>query len=92
MNKTLPEVTITEKDLKAGAYYRAKKPRKMYDGGFNDRRILWISADREKVQYDSPTVGNGRHYPTVPTERFLKWVGKEITKEDYIDTSVGVSK
>jgi hypothetical protein len=75
------------KDLKAGCYYRAKKPRRLFDGGFNDRKILWISKDGEKVQYDSPTIGIGRHYPTVSMERFLKWVGKEITKEDYINTS-----
>jgi len=78
---------IEAKDLKAGSYYRAKKPRKVIDGGFNDRRILWISADRTKVQYDSPTVAFARHYPTVPIEKFLKWVGTEITKEDYMDTT-----
>jgi len=86
MNNSSELKEIEAKDLKAGAYYRAKKPRKVIDGGFNDRRILWISADREKVQYDSPTVVFARHYPTVSTERFLKWVGKEITKEDYMNT------
>ena len=90
---TVPEVKeIEAKDLKAGSYYRAKKPRKMFDGGFNDRRILWINPDGDKVQYDSPTVRDGRHYPTVSIEKFLKWVGKEITKEQYMDTSGDLEK
>lgn len=76
------------KELKVGGFYRAKKPRKVIDGGYDDRRILWISQDGFRIQYDSPTISNGRHYPTIPTERFLKWVGKEITKEEYMNTSV----
>ena len=75
------------KDIKRGAFYRAKKPRKVIDGGYDDRRILWVSQDQLSIQYDSPTVGNGRRYPTIPMERFLKWVGKEVTKEEYMNTS-----
>ena len=76
---------MNPEDLKLGCYYRAKKPQRVADGGFNDRKILWISEDLRQIQYDSYTVGLGRHYPTVPIEKFLNWVGKEITKEDYMN-------
>ncbi len=44
-----------------------------------------MNEDKTKVQYDSPTIGNGRHYPTTTMEKFLKWAGKEITKEEYLE-------
>jgi hypothetical protein len=78
---------MEDKDIKLGAFYRAKKPRKLFDGGYDDRKVLWISNDKRSVQYDSPTIGLGRHYPTVPIDKFLKWVGREITREAYISTS-----
>ena len=78
---------MSELKLEVGKYYRAKKPKKCTDGGYNDRRIIWISMDWRAIQYDSPTVGNGRHYPTIPIEKFQLWAGKEITKEDYMNTS-----
>jgi len=76
--------------IEARKFYRAKKPVRCSDGGFNDRCVLWVSTDGQKVQYDSPTVGNGRHYPTVTLEKFLKWMGKEITKEEYLNTKPAV--
>ncbi len=74
------------KDIIPNHFYRAKKPRRIIDGGYDDRRVLWISQSQDKVQYDSPTLDMGRHYPTIPMERFLKWVGREITREDYMLT------
>jgi hypothetical protein len=71
-------------DIKQGQFYRAKKPVKVSDGGYNDRAILWVSTDFSKIQYDSPTIGQGRHYPTIPMEKFLSWAGKEITKDEYL--------
>jgi len=79
-------MNLTEFKIEVGKYYRAKKPLKCADGGFNDRYILWVSLDGTKVQYNSYTVADGRHYPTVPIEKFLKWAGKEITKEEYMNT------
>jgi hypothetical protein len=75
------------KEIVVGNYYRAKKPKKLFDGGYDDRRILYISQGQREVQYDSPTVGNGRRYPTITMERFLKWVGKQITEADYLNTT-----
>ncbi len=77
---------LTEKDIHAGKYYRAKNPRRTLDGGYNDRRIIYVSRDRRHVQYDSYTVANGRNYPIILMEKFLSWAGKEITKEEYMNT------
>ena len=74
---------MSELKIKTGHFYRAKNPVKCDDGGFNDRVVLWVSYSN--VQYDSPTVRQGRHYPTVTLEKFLKWAGKEITKEEYLN-------
>ena len=73
--------------IEAGKYYRAKKPTKCIDGGYNDRCVLYVSPDGSQIQYDSYTVGNSRHYPIITLEKFLKWVGKEITKEEYMNTN-----
>lgn len=73
--------------IEIGKFYRAKKPVKCLDGGFNDRVVLWMSKDGTKVQYDGYSVGTGRHYPTISLEMFLRWAGKEITKEEYMNTS-----
>lgn len=78
---------MVELELKAGKYYRAKKPRRTFDGGFNDRHILWISREGDQIQYDSYTVAQGRHYPTVTREKFLAWAGEEITGDQYMDVS-----
>lgn len=77
---------LKPEDVKVGFYYRAKKPKRCGDGGFNDRRVLWLSRDRTQVQYDSYTVADGRRYPTVEMAKFLNWVEKEITKEEYMNT------
>ena len=77
---------MNELKIEAGKYYRAKKPLRCLDGGFNDRKVLWMSTDGTKVQYNSYSVGFGSHYPTVSIEKFQKWVGKEITKEEYMNT------
>lgn len=78
----------TQLKIEAGKFYRAKKPTKCEDGGFNDRHVLYVSRDGNRVQYDSPTIGQNRHYPTIELEKFLKWVGKEITKDEYMNTEV----
>ena len=78
---------MNELKIEAGKYYRAKKPLKCLDGGFNDRVVLWVSTDGNRIQYNSYSVADGRHYPTVPLEKFQQWAGKEITKEEYMNTS-----
>lgn len=70
-------------ELKVGNVYEAK--RKSTSGLFsrllNDREILWISADGNRVQYDSPTVKMGQKQPMVDREAFLKWAKRDVTSE-----------
>lgn len=70
-------------DLTVGHYYRGKRPVPI---GFftlfvNDRKILWISADGETIQYDSSTVKFGRSFVRVSRTSFLKWAGADVTEE-----------
>ncbi len=74
---------LTREDLKVGHCYSAKRKNTT---GFmryiNDRQILYIGRDiidGEYVQYDSPTVKNGSHYPKISVEKFLKWVKEDVT-------------
>jgi hypothetical protein len=72
-----PELTLV-----VGHVYRAKKPRPA--GGilfpvYNDRVIIWIGETT--VQYDGPAVPEGRHFPRVKKEAFLKWAAKDVTNE-----------
>ena len=62
-----------------GRCYEAKKPEKHHSGFWNDRQVRWVNSDRTKVQYDGPTVANGRHFPTIEMDKFLKWVGRDVT-------------
>lgn len=69
---------LTAKDIKIGQWYRAKRFQRGL-GCNNDRKVLWISPGRDKVQYDGDTVKAGRRYPTVTMEKFLKWASHEVT-------------
>lgn len=70
---------MTADEIKAGHCYEAKKPAFANGSYFNDRQVKWISQDRSVVQYDGPAVANGRHFPTTSMEKFLKWVGRDVT-------------
>lgn len=69
--------------LVVGGVYRAKRPRRvarfLQPDLYNDRQILWISPNGERIQYDSPTIRFGRHYPTCHREQFLQWAGSDMT-------------
>lgn len=88
---------MEELKIEAGKYYRAKSPRKCDDGGYNDRHVLWMGERKigrnwvQAVQYDSPAISNGRNYPYTSLEAFLKWAGREITSEQYMDTTGKIS-
>jgi hypothetical protein len=72
-------MVLTADDVKVGKTYRGKR----FGGSAtynNDRSVVYVSSER--VQYDSDTVKNGRHYPTVDMEKFLKWAKRELTKEE----------
>ena len=67
-------------ELKVGRCYRAKRPA-MAGLHVNDRSILYISPSGELVQYDSPSVPNGRKYPTIKHEKFEAWASHDVTDE-----------
>ena len=68
---------LTEKDLKVGRTYRAKRYREWFNCN-NDRNIVWMG--NTTVQYNSDTVKIGQHYPRVDIEKFLRWA-KEIVEK-----------
>jgi hypothetical protein len=68
---------LTANDLIVGHVYSAKKLKRTVFGAMNDRQILHLGVSQ--VQYDSPTVQHGRHYPKVSFEQFLKWADADIT-------------
>lgn len=65
-------------ELIVGNTYRGKRPAHSC-GHVNDQQILWISACKTLVQYDSPSVRAGCRYPQVTVGKFLKWAGEDIT-------------
>ncbi|HHF0477244.1 TPA: hypothetical protein ACPHRX_000853 [Haemophilus influenzae] len=79
---------LTKDDLQVGHFYSAKRPK---EHGFppllGDRQILWMGVvfDNkegyvEGLQYDSPSVRNGRHYPITSVTKFLQWAEADITE------------
>jgi len=64
--------------LTVGRVYRGKRIRNCH-GLVNDRVITWMDAG--SVQFDSPSVAIGRHYPAVSKEQFLAWAGRDVTDE-----------
>lgn len=80
-SNTMSELKL--EDLKVGQWYRAKNPREvgmLFNRELNDRKILYISFFGE-IQYDGPAVKQGAKYPKITVEKFLKWVGHELTTE-----------
>lgn len=70
-------MNLIEADIQVGKTYRAKRFRSGL-GANNDRYILWISPDRQYVQYDSDTVRNGYKYPKVTMDQFLRWAREKV--------------
>lgn len=67
-------------EIKVGRTYRAKRPRQSW-GLVNDRTVLWMDSFGLVVQYDGPSVANGRHYPKVSREEFEAWADRDVTDE-----------
>ena len=69
-------MTFTEEDIKVNKIFRGKDKRIF-------RQVLWVGKNRltgdESVQYDSNTVGRGRHYPKTTMTAFLKWAKEDFT-------------
>lgn len=61
-------------DIQIGKMYRAKRPRKMASGRYNDRRVDSIKDG--KVEYYP--FGERITSSTVTMEEFLKWASHEV--------------
>lgn len=73
---------MSELEIKVGRTYRAKKPRAagtIVEQLVNDRTVLWVGA--YQLQYDGPSVPNGRHYPRIDIEKFRAWADRDVTDE-----------
>jgi len=71
---------LTKEDLIVGHVYSAKKKRiiGLFTSYYNDRAII-RKLPGGVIQYDSPTVKIGRHYPSITEEQFLKWEKEDVT-------------
>lgn len=67
---------LTADALEVGGWYRAKQYREFLTIN-NDRQIIWKGITQ--VQYNSDSVRNGRHFPRVTIEAFLKWADRRLT-------------
>ena len=70
--------SVKPNDVLPGKTFRGKRFLENPFIGNNDRHVLWVSGDKKKVQYNSDTVTNGRHYPTVSMLQFCKWAKEEV--------------
>lgn len=81
------QIELTRQDLIVGHVYEGKRKQADFCRLINDRQIIWIGKEfykgefQEVIQYDSPTVRNGKHYPKVSIAQFLKWAKRDITAE-----------
>ncbi|MFA5489186.1 MAG: hypothetical protein WC284_08195 [Candidimonas sp.] len=70
---------LTPNDIVVGGTYRGHRPKQNpFTREYDDRHVLFISKDGKKVQYDSISVGIGRHYPTIDIEQFLGWAKEKV--------------
>ncbi len=72
-------MSLTAQNILPGKTYRGNllRRKRAGNGAWDDREVLWVSPDRDRVQYDSPSVSLGRLLPTVSMDKFLRWVGEE---------------
>ncbi len=70
-------------DIKVGGIYRSKKPKRVLFNFVNevvdDRQVCFVSPLGGQVQFDSPSIKTGKHYPTITMEKFLAWAGSDVT-------------
>lgn len=72
-------MALRPEDIRVGVTYRGKRRRKVRDE-YDGRTVLNVSGGQSSVQYDSETIGVGRHYPTVSMERFLAWALEPVSE------------
>jgi hypothetical protein len=67
---------LTADQIVVGKTYRAKRPTYNFYREPNDRTVVWMGESQ--VQYDGPSIPNGRRLPIVPMAAFLKWAGSVV--------------
>jgi len=75
-------MSLTEKDIKLGHCYSAKRPRASgIQRYLNDRYVISIRQRRNKtmVMYNTPTTVKGHPYPEVTIDKFLEWAKEDVT-------------
>lgn len=85
MGTRLPDA-LGEADLIRGGLYRGKRPRRLFNGEYDDRVIIWGPTAFGEIQYDSYAVRDGRHYPRTTVEKFLRWASHRIEPIASADT------
>jgi len=71
-------VQLSLEDIHIGKAYRGKKSRKIKGTDiYDDRMVIWISKDKSRIQYSNVS-GFDKHYPSTSTDKFLRWVKKEL--------------
>jgi hypothetical protein len=74
-----------EHKFKVGQVWRAKRPVEvggsLFEPGYiNDRVIKHVGMF--SIQYDGPSIKNGRHYPSVTHEQFARWAGRLLDEKE----------
>ena len=81
---------LRAEDIQTGKTYRAKHPRKLSvvlvgDPKIDDRTVLWVSPERNRVQYDGPAARLRRRFPLLRMKKFLQWASHPIDAEEGAD-------
>jgi len=74
-------MSLTREDIVVGGLYRAKRPARCSNGEMNDRVVIYIGRLGLDLQYDSYSIPNGRHYPRVDMDKFLRWASHRINED-----------
>jgi hypothetical protein len=72
---------LTKADIKVGHTYRGKRFVRNSWGDTNDRTVIWVNQLGTEVQYDSSSVADGRRFPRVEMDVFLRWAKSDVTSE-----------
>ncbi len=74
---------LSAEDIEVGKTYRAKGPRRMKpvlvgDKPINDRTVLWVSPDKDLVQYTGTEVSLKPRFRFLAMRKFLQWASHTV--------------
>lgn len=77
---------LRSEDVRVGRLYRGRRPHQNpFTQEWDDRIVLHVDRLGVNVQYDSTSVRNGRRYPSVAMEKFLRWASHEVCQRETDD-------